>query len=160
MRNKSREEERESKLPLSCSQNVLCNIVFQKVHHRHKPYKPESHFSVHDVWPAALPCQMAYYSEHSPTARYETAFLQMALRRIYTHFVRSARCVKNGLYVSLRLLNLKVWRLKPRHTEPLHTTAGSDSFQSAVHFSPHFLYIIHTIKHIKLNARHRAVLRS
>ena len=43
-------------------------------------------------------------------------------------------------------------RLKPRHTELLHTTAGPDSFQSAAHFSPHFLYIIHTIKHIKFNA--------
>lgn len=62
--------------------------------------------------------------------------------------------VKNGLCVSPRLLNLKVWRLKPWHTELLHTTAGPGSFRSAVHFSPHFLYIIHAIKHIKFSIRY------
>ena len=63
------------------------------------PYKL-SHFRAYDVWPGALLCQMAYYTEHAPTAHYKTAFLQMALRRIYTHFVRSACHVKNGLYVA------------------------------------------------------------
>lgn len=85
------EVERKSKLPLSCSQNVLFAVVSQKLHHRHKPYKAQFHLRVSDVWPAALPCQMAYYTEQSPTAHYKTALLQLAQHRIYTHFVRSVK---------------------------------------------------------------------
>lgn len=43
-------------------------------------------------------------------------------------------------------------RLKLGTPSPLHTTAGPDSFQSDAHFSPHFLYIIYTIKYIKPKA--------
>lgn len=95
-----RERGSESKLPLSCSQNVFCAVVSLKLHHRHKPCEPQSHLRVYDVWPAALPCQMAYYTEHPPTAHCKTVFLQMALCRIYTQFVRSVCRVKNRLYVA------------------------------------------------------------
>lgn len=79
----------ESKLSLSCSQNVVGAVVSQKVHHRHKPCEPWSHLGARDVSPAALPCQMAYYTEHSPTATLQNK-PPSKWHRIYTHFLRSA----------------------------------------------------------------------
>lgn len=52
------------------------------MHHRHKHV--HGTVSLNDVWPAVRPCQMAYDTEQSPTARYKTALLQTTRRRIYT----------------------------------------------------------------------------
>lgn len=65
-----------------CARALVCCSLSPKVHHRHNLCKPQLCLAVHDVWPAALPCQMAHYAEHSPN---NTGFLQMALCWIYTH---------------------------------------------------------------------------
>lgn len=132
----------ESKLPLSCSQNVVGTVASQKVHHRHKPCEPASlraHLGSRDVWPAALPCQMAYYTEHSPTATLQNK-PPAKWHRIYTHFVGSACLVKSGLRVLPPPPQPKSLqsRLNPRQVELLHTTAGPDSFLSRRSFQSSF----------------------
>lgn len=147
---KKREVEsgRESKLPLSCSQNVLYALVWGKLHHRHKLHEPQSHFRE---------CMM--YGPRWPTT--PNTHLQRAakLRRLVHTLCQVCVSCEKWASRCLRPLRLKVSppRLKPRRTELLHTTPGPDTIQSAAHFSPHFLYIIHTINHIKFSARHRAV---
>lgn len=158
MRNKWREIEGESKLPLSCSQNVFCTLVSETA--------PQTQTLRATVALQSVRCTACCTSLSDGlllrTLTYST--LQSSpppngtAPNIHTLCQVCVPCEKWAL-CCLRPLNLKVplSRLKPRHTELLHTTAGPDTFQSAAHFSPHFLYIIHTIKHIKFNACRCAV---
>lgn len=89
---------------------------------------------------------------------WRTAFLQMARCSVHTHVCQVCVPCEKWPSHSFHLFKLKslLFRLKPWHTDLLHTTSGPGSFQSAAHFSAHFLYIIHAIKHIKFNTCHCA----
>lgn len=78
---------------------------------------------VRDVWPAALSCQAAHYAKGSANRR---ALLQPALCRIYTCWCPVCRTAPKMALRSyhLFLLKLPLFRLKPRHNDLLHTTAG------------------------------------
>lgn len=150
-----REREWESRLPLSCSQNVFSTVVSWKLHHRHKPYEPQLlskcmmygllHFLVR--WPTTLNTHLQHTTKQSSSKWHCSE---------YTHTLSGLRAVWKMDFMLPPPAQPKSFlsRLKPRHTELLHTAAGPDSFQSTAHFSPHFLYIIHTIKHIKFTACH------
>lgn len=96
---------------------------------------------------------MARCTSLSDGLPWRTAFLQTPLCSVYTHVCQVCVPCEKWASHSFHLFTPKslLFRLKPRHTDLLHTTAGPGSFQSAAHFSPHFLYIIHAIKHIKFS---------
>lgn len=105
---RGREREWESKLPLSCSQNVFCAIVSQKLHHGHKPL--QATVALQSVW-----CMACCTSLSDGLLRWTLTYSTLqnshppngTAPNIHTLCQVCVSCEKWAL-CCLRLLNLKV----------------------------------------------------